>query len=247
MASIISKIYAKKFIGKTEVAEHFFTLLQRHNMLPDKIGLYEPIKEMYSLDRAIEMWIFGNEPGKVVAGGMMGKKKNPNFLFDVGWAKGPVASINDVTFFIKTTAFSKNKEVYISIIRELFELLDGLYGYITLKSPRERQHVTGGIETRMPGVFWCNYFGPLYVDFFGREKILSGPWVKTEELDSGTIITYLADEPDKEIVESDFLEKQAKEHLGVESFGDPEEEKRNIDELQIRKVPAIVIPEVRGE
>ena len=244
MTSMHGIIFARKFIGTKELAEQFFAILKEANMEPDKIGLYEPIKENYSMEKASDMWTLCENSRN--SGGMMGKKKKPNLLFDIGWARGPKARPNDITFFLNPEIFIQNKGVMEFVFRETFILFDGLYGYITHNWPQRRQHVTGGIDTRMPGVFLCNYFGPLYVDFFGREKILSGPWVKTEELDSGTIVTYLADEPDKEILESDFLEKRAKEHLGVESFGDPEEAKKNIDELQLRKVPAIVIPEVRG-
>ncbi|MDA8236194.1 MAG: hypothetical protein M0Z31_15630 [Clostridia bacterium] len=248
MSYIIGAIYATKYIGTRKMAQRFFEILKEANMEPDKIGLYEPVKKLYTIEKAIDMWVFGDEPGPEAAGGMLGvRKQPPNYTFDIGWARGPLAVPNDVTFFFSPKVFAKHRNIIEHIFKETYHLFDGFYGYITHNRPESRQHVTGSIKTRIPGLFWCNYFSPLYVDFFGREKILSGPWVKTEELDSGTIVTYLAGEPDKEILESDFFEKRAKEHLGIESFGDPEEGEKNPDEIQIRKVPAIVIPEVRGE
>lgn len=245
MASMIGTIYAKRFIGTNEMAEQFFELLEQTNMQPDKIGLYEPLREAYSLERAVHMWTLREDNGS--AGGMMSRKKKPNFQFDVWWARGPKARPNSITFYFTKETFARHREAIDHIFKETFIFMDGLYGYITHDKPKKRQHVMGGIETRMPGVFWCNYFGPLYVDFFGREKILTGPWVKTEELSSGAIIAYLADQPDKEILQSDRLEKQAKEYLGAESFGDPEAAERNPDKPQRCKVPSLELPEVNGE
>ena len=168
----------------------------------------------------------------------MGKSKNPIFHFNMNWWRSPIkvnVSYIDIHFPIKT--FKKYKENIENVFRETIILVNGIYGYITHEIPETRQHVTGTIETRLPGVFWCNYFGEKYVEFLGEEKIMSYSWSKIETLENGAIITYLANEPDKELINSDDKEQQAKVHLGIESFGDIDAYKENPEEIQIKNNP----------
>ncbi|QKS71211.1 hypothetical protein FLK61_31350 [Paenalkalicoccus suaedae] len=90
--------------------------------------------------------------------------------------------------------------------------------------------------TRLPGVFWCNYFGKKYVDFFQENTIKSFPWFQLENLSDG-ILTFLSESPLDKIVKDDNLEIQAKKHLGKDSFGDSEEYKKDPMGLQIKRTP----------
>lgn len=107
-----------------------------------------------------------------------------------------------------------------------------------------RQHVKGTIETRLPGVFWCNFYGKVYVDFFGKERLESFPWTEVEELENETIDTFLTTDP-KLLKKSDELEVKAKEYLGTEFFGDLDLYEKNPFETQIRKVPKLNLPDVK--
>jgi hypothetical protein len=216
-------------------------------LLPDKIGLFEPVKVEYSLEKAVEMWMKTEGTPQCQGGMVMGKKKDPSFSFNVDWSKGLKASPNTISYVFTKKAITKYNKDLEQVFKETIKKSDAIYGYITHWDVWNRQHVTGTIETRMPGVFWCNYFGKIYVDFFGRKKILSASWVKVEELVNGGILTYLADEPDKDILKSDELEMRAKHHLGIDSFGDPEAYKANFEVKQIKKVPKLELPDIRRE
>jgi hypothetical protein len=247
MASMVGEIYTDKFIGGTEIAKKYFELLEEEGLQPDKIGLFEPLKESYTPQRAIEMWTKDERVRKNrMAGGMIGKKKAPNFQFDVSWNRGEIyPRLNNIAFYFTLKSFQKESEKIERTFRKTFELFDGIYGYISHEVPENRQHVTGTLETRMPGVFWCNYFGSIYVNFFGKDKLLNGPWFKTEQLNSGAIVTYLANEPNKDILQSDELEMKAKHYLGIDSFGDQEEQKKDIFKNQIKRVPKLEMPDLR--
>ena len=40
----------------------------------------------------------------------------------------------------------------------------------------DRQHITGTIKNRIPGIFEYNYFGKSFADFIGKDKLQSLPW-----------------------------------------------------------------------
>ncbi len=252
MSSIIMVIYTTKHIGTAEYIQRFLSVLEKYDILPDKIGEYEPLKKAYSLNEAIKMW--KNSPPFVPdrrRGDLIGKKKEPNIRFDAMWNIGESAIVNYLILWFTRKSFNQCRNIIENLYKDLITALDSMYGYISDFIVEARQHVTGTIAERMNGIFWCNYFGKVYVDFFGKDRILSAPWFKTELLDNKGIITYLTREPnDKQLIESPVLEDKLKEYLGKDSFGDVEEwKKANIlppnDDTQYRNVPKLDLSEIR--
>jgi hypothetical protein len=248
MSKIVATIYTTAFLGDKEKAKRFFCTLDKINFIPEKIGLFEPLKTEYSLEKAIEMWTL-EEDGCYVeglgntgkSGGMIGKVKDPNFRFDIHWWKSPKkVYLNTIDFYLPLKTYKKYKESVEYLFKETIEISDAVYAYMTHIDAERRQHVTGTLETRLPGIFYCNYFGTPYVEFFGEEKILSYPWVKINQNLEGGILTYLAEYPDKEILKTEELEISAKTHIGKDSFGDIKRFLDNPNEIQIRNVPTLI-------
>lgn len=247
MNKINLEIYTQKDISNPDIARKFLEILNNHKLQPDKINLHEPINREFNLEDAIVMWSFESdgcyEEGKGnvgKAGGMLGKRKEPSYIFDVMWWKRPdKKTINHISFFFSVKWFKKYQQEIMLVFKELLEITEAIYGYVCIDKTKYRQHVTGTIKTRMPGVFWCNYFGSIYIDFFTKERILGFSWYKVDQISNGGILTYLAKEPDKEIMTSEDYELRAKKHLGEESFGDTESYKLNPFEIQMCKVPAL--------
>jgi hypothetical protein len=235
--TLYATIYAKRFIGTEEIAESFFSILEKYGFLPDKVDLYEPMKKAYSLDEAVNMWTF-SEGESTLSGSILGKKLKPKFVFMASWSIGKNARPNYIFLDIHPSTFKKNREVIDHIFHEIFILVDGLFGYISYDKAESRQRIPGGLNRMLPGVFWCNYFSPLYVDFFGEDKLLAGPWIKTERLENGTVVTFLAEEPE-DLLESVEREQRAKEYLGTDCFGDRELYLRDKLKDQYRRVPDI--------
>jgi hypothetical protein len=252
MSSFIMKIYTTRHIGTAENIRRFLSVLEKYDMLPDKIGEYEPLKQAYSLDEAIKMW--KNAPAYVPdrrGGDLIGKKKEPNIRFDAMWNIGESAIVNHETLWFTRRSFKQRRDVIDNLFKDLIVSIESMYGYISDFIVDAKQHVTGTIAERMNGIFWCNYYGKVYVDFFGIDRILSAPWFKTEILDNGGIITYLTGEPDdKQLTESTELADKFKEYLGKDSFGDVEAwRKANIlppnDDTQYKNVPKLDLSEIR--
>ena len=84
---------------------------------------------------------------------------------------------------------------------------------------------SGGIGTELergiPGVYWGNYFGPFYVDWFGREKFDDLPCVEKRWLETGGIFFTTAPTPfDWNTPEARQMQQSVKEHLGADAFFD---------------------------
>jgi len=70
------------------------------------------------------------------------------------------------------------------LVGELTDEYGNLIGYMP---PKERW--------LLKGLFWINFFGPEYVTMFGRDRLLSAPWTKIEELPDGGFLTLISESP----------------------------------------------------
>ncbi len=75
----------------------------------------------------------------------------------------------------------------------------------------------------IPGIYWMNYFGQEYVDFIGRDRILSCGWVKTEPF-GNSIMTWTSPELDMPDEVRAHMETLYQNRLGAEYFKQPGEE-----------------------
>ncbi|MGL4522905.1 MAG: hypothetical protein ACRCWQ_10175 [Bacilli bacterium] len=225
---ISAKFYTTNEIKSAWTCESFIQILENKGLIIEKIHEFEPIRTPYTKEKAIEMWT-AESPGCYVdgrgciglAGGMMGRGKKPSFMFDTFWWENPEkVMVNQIILYIPGKSVKKNVMNLNDVFIEVSQLVDSFYGYISHEIPEDRQHVTGTIETRLPGVFWCNYFGAPYVAFLGEEKLKSFDWYQQIELENGAVVTYLAEVPNKELLDNDIPETKAKIHLGEEHFGD---------------------------
>jgi hypothetical protein len=242
---VVMKLYFDSFIGKKENAEMFFKLLEKYGLLPEKIGLYEPIRHQYTLDIATEYWTKSEKGNGREIGGIMGKRKKPDFSFMMEWNRGE-KYIKPCSIFISVhlKEFKRNKDVYLFIFKTLLLHFKGIYGYISTEDVEHRQFVQGTLETRLPGIFWTNYFGQVYVEFFEKKNLLDGPWYSIEEMNRNSVIVTLSKEPD-DLEQDETKEKEAKKYLGINSFGDRECYLSNIDEVQIKNVPKLELRELK--
>ena len=144
-------------------------------------------------------------------------------------------------------SFNQCRDNIENLFRDLIITVDSFHGYISDFNLSNVQHVTGTIENRMDGIFWCNYFGPTFVDFFGKEVILSAPWYHTEVIGENKILAYLTKEPDDpRLSESTELVDKIKKHLGKDSYGDVEKWLVGDTRItQIKDMPKIDFSEIR--
>lgn len=75
----------------------------------------------------------------------------------------------------------------------------------------------------LPSLFWGNFFGPVYVDFFGRQKLLKAPDCLVEELPEERIFLRLS-KSIFDLASEEVLERieALKQYLDPEAFYDPQ-------------------------
>jgi hypothetical protein len=83
---------------------------------------------------------------------------------------------------------------------------------------QERQHTTGQLTERIPGIFWLNFFSPIFVNYLNSGNLLLDfPWETIKAFDDGSILTQLTNNPfNDEILED--LEIKVQDFLGKDKF-----------------------------
>ncbi|MGM9923765.1 MAG: hypothetical protein ACI35R_05905 [Bacillus sp. (in: firmicutes)] len=226
---MIVKIVTLHPLHRQEIALKFSELLKDADFIPERIGKDKPLTQAYSQQAFLQLWTAeekGYENIEIdhmmgTAGGMLGETSDPDFLFTIDWMDQPhQASLNYITFFLPTEAFHGHRDAIMKLFKETILLVNGIYGYMTDDMPSERQHTLGTLETRLPGVYWCNYFGKPYVDFFSERRLTDFSWQEIERLSNGGVLAYLTAQPDQELLRTDELEIVAKQYLGEVTLAD---------------------------
>ncbi len=122
-----------------------------------------------------------------------------------------------------------------SFFKEMTTRVEARYGNSCLSEEFDskniyREHgVTRAIgvnlKQSLPGLYWMNFFGPLYADLIGDQRIMSTPAVTVRRCGSGALI--ILDETPLNWRDPDYKkrESEAIDHLGNQFFycrSDPE-------------------------
>jgi hypothetical protein len=59
------------------------------------------------------------------------------------------------------------------------------YAFLDTWPEYVKQHVSGTINERLPGVFWLNWLSRRYVEAFGEDVVLTAPWFRTARVADG--------------------------------------------------------------
>lgn len=79
------------------------------------------------------------------------------------------------------------------------------------------------LHNGIPGIYWANYYGPFYVDWFGREKFEDLPCVFKKEMPDGGYFFTTAPSPwEWNSEEARKIQSQIRDHLGRDAFFDME-------------------------
>ncbi|MDQ7827209.1 MAG: hypothetical protein RDV48_30730 [Candidatus Eremiobacteraeota bacterium] len=226
------KFYSLLDLSTEEKARDFFHLLieQGEIFVPDRV--FHPWRtrltgacfEGNNLDDAIRIWV--------------NKRKNPNFICHtinmwkekpfrifiiVCWNRGAHALFNEIAFWIGSEYLSTGygTEPLLRIGESLFDYTGGLYGFITRYDAEESHFQRERLNEHLPGIFWAQFLGPLYIDFFGEERIKSAPCYDRKTLTNGGVFLQTAQFPTgQEAPEDRESEKILKDFLNHDAFQD---------------------------
>ncbi len=102
---------------------------------------------------------------------------------------------------------------FLDIGKGLYEVLRPSFGWIDFDYGLRTTHED--IEAlELPTLYWANFFGPAYVKKIGRERILSAPAWRIEELPDGGLLYVLASCPGW--ADDHVPVERVKAHFGVE-------------------------------
>jgi len=110
---------------------------------------------------------------------------------------------------------SNHLQCYLAIAKRIYEITNSAFGYIQSRDLIEYE----SLERCLQGPYWANFYGPEYVEMFGKKKVETMPCYKLEWLPDGGALVLLCENPfDFDTEENRKKAKAIKKHLGRRYF-----------------------------
>ena len=106
-------------------------------------------------------------------------------------------------------------QLLLRLAKELYAILHPVFGSIDFCSNRTREKDVRALE--IPHIYWANFFGPEYVEKYGKEYFMKAPGWLHEELDDGGILYVLAPVMARRVKGYKALVEEVKTYFGLES------------------------------
>jgi len=124
---------------------------------------------------------------------------------------------------------SPEAETFLRYAPQLFTLFEPVNGRIYCKADYLRKNLVPGpvaknvvgndLRRHLPGIYWANFFGPRYVEFFGEDRMMSAPAHEVRWLGDAGILLLVSESPfDYDDPDVKATEQAVVEHLGPEAF-----------------------------
>lgn len=230
-----------KNLGTPVTAKKVYRLLKKHKLFtPERFDEYEPLRKFIEEEGEIgftKAWM--NQSGTAFGEVMWRRRFSPKGGGSVYIEFGPYAKDNAISQSIHEAICKKENAIsrLLDFATELFTELKMTYGIIHHEKDWEEKNmlikvpqpddslITKAVgvdwEKYLPGVYWCNFFGKEYVEWFGRKKVLSTPCLDLKELEYGGVRILTYENPlvyqTKEALEA---ERKIIKHLGEDAFFD---------------------------
>lgn len=235
--------------------ERFHDLIVADPLLQqEKLGPYEPLEYDFDDISAVSFARIAIEERSLIAK----RDRTPEqviFYTNRSGAKKPNVFSHSV---VGVEEGSDEAGTFIEYAFELFKLFEPAYGQLYCKADyREKNLVQGSVAANavgndvrkhLPGIYWANFFGPRYVDFFGEDRLLSAPAHKVEWLGEAGILLLVSESPfEYDDPQVKATEQAVVEHLGPEAFffkSDPEDKTYRAPDLS--DLPQFA-PEANGQ
>lgn len=194
---------------KDEDIKSLLLLLDGQTMFrPEKWGPYEPLKFEFSQHEIVN--ILARWKSEIGSGFLLGKREhgfsitiNKNLQFKKpNW----ISIFLDEDFFIN----EQHTKAFLDFAIQLFEWGNMIYGYACHRDDFERKNklsvptriegkliATGGMDIKrcLPGIYWANFFGGEYVEWFGTHKFKDLPAHTFQELPNQGQLVLVAGSP----------------------------------------------------
>ncbi len=216
MKSIRLNISTAENISSTDHIDNFFCIMEKYDILPEKIGLYDPLKTPYSIEEARNLWINPSNVNGFIRGYISAERKKPKIKYCLTWHKGTPARVNSLTLFFEYKDNFGLTSMVQNIFKDLIVQFKAVHGSISEMS--RGRAITGTLLTRIPGIYWCNFFSKTLIDFLSEAALNRVSWYSTEPVGDGKLYLLAENPEDPSVsIESD---RDARVLIGIDYFGD---------------------------
>jgi hypothetical protein len=240
MSDVFFQILSPLPLNRHQDARKLFQLWAENafHFLPDRWGLYEPLRKHFSLsalDEAIRTWEFYFLVKRTVS---------PKLEGSIFMQYGPRRDHSSWEISLKNVkdfdqpVFCKLLERSAAAFSADFGLIHTItetemsrgraHGSISfLDTAKTEKHLFIAslmLKKCMPDIYWTTVFGKPYVELFSRDRLLSCPAHRIKELDSGAIVIQLTPELKDIAAEEAAFERvrqDARNHLNNDAIFDP--------------------------
>lgn len=216
-----------RYLGRKHIAEEFFDLLLRNEeiYLPERWDTEDRARLRRSFDRSclaefIEEWTRAEEWKTLV----FTRKRPSPIELSVDIQRHQRAKFNEFSAYIDESHFksaAQEKEL-LNFTIDMSVITRADYGLIAHKKQERRHSPVLTPAERLPGIYWANFFGRPYIEFFGREKLLATPCYEVREINHDLILLLTAESLNApEMINSDEVVNQVKAYLNQNAFAGP--------------------------
>ncbi|HEV2119310.1 MAG TPA: hypothetical protein VGS11_04295 [Candidatus Bathyarchaeia archaeon] len=221
-----------------DIGRRFLEILLRFGFVPERFGDEDPPKRKFDrLSTAEFLNVWETHPGQLV----IEKHGSRGFQALAHLNVNPyVVMPTYLVFYLHDEYFDKESPGnFLLFAEEMYALFKPVHGDIGHYQDRKAKTFTrtpiimGKVRTYaegyipanptwgLPGIYWANFLGPIFVDFFSKEKIETVPCYSKKRLADGGYLILTSESPlDYSKVETKQLERTLTKYLGEDTVFD---------------------------
>lgn len=175
------RMFSREDWSSDRIAHQFFEMIARFDkdLVPEKFGPFGQARYSIpprTIDDAIKYWL--TNPGGSL--GFYGTRKKPlDVRIWIRWMNFEHQRHNQLNIWIGTRGFNKGEEWLIELGKLFFRWGRMDFGQVWHQTEPAKRAVLV-LPSGLPRISWANFFGPLYVDFFGLPTLQGTPAYRKE-------------------------------------------------------------------
>ncbi len=239
MSEVFFEILSPLPLNSREDARKLFNIWAESapQFFPDRCGFHEPLRQEFSLasmDEALRSWDF-----QFLLKRLASPKLEAGVLMQYGphrkhatWTIG-LQRLRD----FEQTSFCNLLRRSAAILTPDFGLIhhtteaetargqeNGSITFLNRSKTRKNLFVTTHILRKyVPDIYWTTLFGEPYVQLFSREKLLSAPAHRVEELENGSVVIQLTPDLNDTVTDEiafESVRQAVRDHLDSDAIFD---------------------------
>jgi hypothetical protein len=227
-------IETDRVLGTVAVAEQVLGVLVKRDLVPERFGTFEPLRTRFEPTHPeffVTAWA-DSKVGRMHAFHFEARRRYQATVICSLAEKG----LDSVHFTFRAKEGDNDTVAkFLDFGVHLFDVVDGQYGHLCTREEYWSKNVTGSWVGRtghpeggkahgadrtkhLPGVYWANFFGPVYASFFGENRLQSAPAYSVQRTERAWVLLTAGSPYDWRAAEAVRLERELREHLGPEAF-----------------------------